>query len=176
MIFVSKQMSFSYLPLQRNVGKPDGDPVSSLTFSSCECVWVCVCVCVCMRLWAQSCPTLCNPTDCSPPGSSIHGIFSGTNAGVGCHFLLQGIFPTQGSNPHLLGLLCWQVHFLSTGPPEPWAKPNSQHLSTLLLPTRGKRDIINTEGNAIIQVDSLSFPENYSHKVTMTVPSHSFYC
>ena len=32
--------------------------------------------------------------------------FSGKNTGVGCHFLLQGIFPTQGSNPHLLH---WQV-------------------------------------------------------------------
>ena len=38
---------------------------------------------------AQLCPTLCNPMDCSPPGSS-------------CHFLLQGIFLTQGSNPGLL--------------------------------------------------------------------------
>ena len=27
---------------------------------------------------------------------------SGKNTGVGCHFLFQGIFPTQGSNPHLL--------------------------------------------------------------------------
>ena len=32
---------------------------------------VCVCVCV---LVAQSCPTLCNPMDCSLPGSSVHGI------------------------------------------------------------------------------------------------------
>ena len=31
------------------------------------------------------------------------------NTGVGGHFLLQGIFPTQGSNPCLLHLLCWQV-------------------------------------------------------------------
>ena len=31
---------------------------------------VCVCVCVC----AQSCLTLCDPMDCSPPGSSVHGI------------------------------------------------------------------------------------------------------
>ena len=36
-------------------------------------VCVCVCVCVCV-LVAQSCPTLCDPTDCSPPGSSVHGI------------------------------------------------------------------------------------------------------
>ena len=31
------------------------------------------------------------------------------NTGVGCHDLLQGIFPTQGSNPHLLCLLHWQT-------------------------------------------------------------------
>ena len=50
---------------------------------------------------AQSCPTLCDPTDCSLLGSSIHGIFPGKSAGVGCHFPLQGIFPTQESNPGL---------------------------------------------------------------------------
>ena len=55
--------------------------------------------CVC----AQSCPTLCNPMDCSLSGSSIHEIFPGKSAGLDCHFLLQGIFPTQESNlglPH----------------------------------------------------------------------------
>ena len=36
----------------------------------------------------QSCPTLCNPIDGSPPGSPIPGI-PGKNTGVGCHFLLQ---------------------------------------------------------------------------------------
>ena len=122
----------------------------------------------------QSYPTLRNPMDCRPPGSSVHGIFQarvlewgaiafsawyprgfqksslmemrtdmngspltvyvcvhsvvsdslqthglyparllcpwnfpGKNSGVGCHCLLQGIFPTQGSNLHLLCLLCW---------------------------------------------------------------------
>ena len=36
---------------------------------------LCVCVCVCAHvLDAQSCPTLCKPMDCSPPGSSVHGI------------------------------------------------------------------------------------------------------
>ena len=44
---------------------------------------------------AQSCPTLCDPTDC--PWNSL-----GQNTGVGSHSLLQGIFPTQGSNPGLL--------------------------------------------------------------------------
>ena len=41
----------------------------------------------------------------------------GKNTGVGCHFLLQGIFLTQGSNPHLLCLLHWQVDYLPPGKP-----------------------------------------------------------
>ena len=36
----------------------------------------------------------------------------GKNTGVGCHGLLQGIFPTQGSNVHLLHLLHWQAGLL----------------------------------------------------------------
>ena len=36
----------------------------------------------------------------------------GKNTGVGCHALLQGIFPTQGSNPNLLHLLHWQAGFI----------------------------------------------------------------
>ena len=54
-------------------------------------------------LAAQSCLTLCDCMDGSPPGSSIHGILqAGSNTGGGCHFLLQGVFPTQGLNPGLL--------------------------------------------------------------------------
>ena len=56
-------------------------------------------------LVAQSCLTLCNFTDCSLPGSSVHGIFL-ARIWNGCHFHLQGIFLTQGSN---LGLLHWQA-------------------------------------------------------------------
>ena len=38
---------------------------------------------------AQSCPTPSDPMDCSPPGSSIHGIdFPGNSTRVGCHCLL----------------------------------------------------------------------------------------
>ena len=60
-------------------------------------------------LVAQSCPTLCDSVACSPPGSSAHGIFPGKNTGVGCHFLLQGIFLMQGLNPHHLH---WQADSL----------------------------------------------------------------
>ena len=66
-------------------------------------IYICVCVCVhyVLCLITQLCLTLCDPMDCSPPGSSVHGDSPGKNTGVGCHALLQGIFPTQGSNPGL---------------------------------------------------------------------------
>ena len=47
----------------------------------------------------QLCPTFCDSTDCSSPGSSFHGDSPGKNTGVGCHAFLQGIFPTQVLNP-----------------------------------------------------------------------------
>ena len=52
-------------------------------------------------LVSQSCPTLCNPMDCSPPGSSVLGESPGKKTGVDYHARLQGIFPTQVSNPRL---------------------------------------------------------------------------
>ena len=61
---------------------------------------------------AQLCPTLCDPMDCSPPGSSVHGDSPGKNIGVGCLALLQGIFPTQGLNPGLLHCR-WILYHLS---------------------------------------------------------------
>ena len=42
---------------------------------------------------------------------------SGRNTGVGCHFLLQGLFLSQGSNPHLWHLLPWQSSSLPLAPP-----------------------------------------------------------
>ena len=51
---------------------------------------------------AQSCPILCDLMDYSPPGSSVHGDSpEGKTTGVGCHAFVQGLFPTQGSNPGL---------------------------------------------------------------------------
>ena len=50
---------------------------------------------VVLCLVTQLCLTLFDLTDSSPPGSSVHGDSPGKNTGVGCHVLLQGIFPTQ---------------------------------------------------------------------------------
>ena len=62
-------------------------------------------LCVVLCLVTESCPILRDPMDCSPPSSSVHGHSPGKNTGVGCHALLQGIFPTQGLNPdsHIAG-------------------------------------------------------------------------
>ena len=56
----------------------------------------------CEVLVTQSCPTLCIPVDWGLPGSSVLGNSPGKNTGVGCHALLQEIFPTQELNPDLL--------------------------------------------------------------------------
>ena len=56
--------------------------------------------------------------DCSPPGSSVHGDSPGKNTGVDCHVLLQGIFPTQGSNPGLLH--CRQILYSLSHQGSPW--------------------------------------------------------
>ena len=70
-----------------------------------------MCVCVSMvshpvvfdSLW---------PHGCSLPGPSVQWNIPGNNIGTGCHFLLQGMFTTQGSNTCLLCLLHWQMNSL----------------------------------------------------------------
>ena len=52
-------------------------------------------------LVAQLCLTLCDPVDYSLPGSSVHWDSPRKNTRLGCHFLLQGIFPTQRLKPDL---------------------------------------------------------------------------
>ena len=56
--------------------------------------------------------TDCDPVDCSSPSSSVHRDSPDRNIGVGCHALLQVMFPTQGSNPGLLPSM-WILYQLS---------------------------------------------------------------
>ena len=46
--------------------------------------------CAVLCLVAESCQTLCDSMDCSPPGSSVHGDSPGKNTGVGCHASSRG--------------------------------------------------------------------------------------
>ena len=56
----------------------------------------------CGCLIAQLCPTLCNPLDCSPSGSSVHGILQ-TSTGVGCHCLLTSMKGEINNNAIIVG-------------------------------------------------------------------------
>ena len=69
----------------------------------------------------QSCLTLCNPVDCSPPDSSVHGNSPSKNTGVGCHALQPGIKPRS---PTL------QVDSLLSEPP---GKPKNTGVGSLNL-------------------------------------------
>ena len=59
-------------------------------------------VCMCAELFSSVCLFM-------TPWSPVPWNFLGKNTGTDCHYLLQGIFPTQGLNPHLLH---WRVAFL----------------------------------------------------------------
>ena len=90
-------------------------------------------------LVAQLCPTLCDPLDCSPPGSSVHGrvLQAGILEWVAIP-LLQGIFPTQESNLHLLCLLPWQAGSLPLAPPgKPSAHKGGARIQLSLPPCLG---------------------------------------
>ena len=93
------------------------------------CVCVCLSVCLCVLLFYSQ-PTLCDPIDCSPADSSVHGILQARilewvampfSRGSSC----------QGSNLHLLHLLHWQAGFLPLAPPgKPiWLTMNQKTLS-----------------------------------------------
>ena len=105
--------------------------------------------CAVLFLVTQSCVTLCDPMDCSPPGSSVHGDSTGKNTGVGCHALLQGILPTQGSNPGLPHgeqifyslchqgsprILVWVAYLFPRGSIHPGIEPRSPALQADSLP------------------------------------------
>ena len=88
-------------------------------------------------------------TPWSPPGSSVPGDSPGKNTRVGCHALLQGIFPTQGANPGLLHcrqilyrlshqesprILEWVAYAFSRGSFQPRDQTQVSHIAEDSLP------------------------------------------
>ena len=69
-------------------------------YNNCKCMCT-QCLCGISRVH--------DPMDCSPPGFSVHGILQARILEWVAMPSSRGIFPTQGSNPHLL---CWQVDSL----------------------------------------------------------------
>ena len=73
--------------------------------------------------------TLCDPMDCSPPGFCPWDCL-GRSPAVGCHFLLQGVFPTQGSYVGrwiLYHCTSWETH-----QPLAWGQPTCLLLCSIL--------------------------------------------
>ena len=66
-----------------------------------------MCVCVLSHVWLFATVWTTRGWRTSQPGSPVHEIFQARYTRMGCPFLLQGIFPTQRANPHLLH--CRQV-------------------------------------------------------------------
>ena len=81
----------------------------------------------------QSCPTLCDPMDCSPPASSVHGILQARILEWAA-ISSSGGLPTQGSKTCLLCLLLWQAVSL---PLEPSGKPRGKINLTELICSLG---------------------------------------
>ena len=83
----------------------------------------------------QSCPALCEPMDCSLPGSSVHGIHQARILS-GWAFPSQGIFPTQGLNPSLLHCRQNLYHLNHKGSPlfPYWLLQNIEHISLCYTP------------------------------------------
>ena len=88
----------------------------------CVCVRACVSVCVCVCVSLSVCLSVCvgggrlsvmsdslQPHRPQPTSLLCPRNFPGKNTEADCHFLLQGIFPTQGQNPSPLRLLHWQA-------------------------------------------------------------------
>ena len=76
-------------------------PTQNECYEHCETLLSNICVCSVMSDSATPRTVACQ----APPSMG----FPGKHTGVGCYFFLQGIFPTQGSKPHLSILLHWQL-------------------------------------------------------------------
>ena len=71
---------------------------------------------ICQHLCVHSCLTLCNPMDCSPPDSSVHGIFQASIREQVAISFSRGSSQTKDWTGVPLCLLHWQTGSLPTGP------------------------------------------------------------
>ena len=91
-----------------------------------------------MCMCSQSCPTSLQPRELWPSRLLCPWNFPGKNTGVGCLFLLQAIFPTQGSNPRLLWLLNSEMGSLPLSQPgSPSVNQHLQFWAHLVVPQPG---------------------------------------
>ena len=96
------------------------------------------------------CPTLCDPMDWSLPGFSVHGIFQARILEYNCHFLLQDIFPTQGSNPCLLSPALQADSLLSELPGKPQYYQRSAKIINFLSRPLSRAPLVHLTSSALI--------------------------
>ena len=105
----------------------------------------------------QLCVTLCDPMDCSPPGSSVHGIFQARIVEWVATSYSRGSSLTQGSNRCLLSLLHWQADSLP------------------LVPHRNPQDFIQEQKENTQVYSQWQFASNVWHLTQFTVFVISWY-
>ena len=130
-----------------------------------------------MMFVTKLCLTLCNPMNCSLPGSSIYGIFPVKNTLVCYHFLLQGIIPTQGSNTQFLHCRWFLYH---------WATREALRYNSVQFSHSVMSDSLGTHGlqhsrppcpSPTPRVYSSSFPlSRWCHPTISSSVNHFFLC
>ena len=148
----------------------------------CYSLWLCVVLC----LVTQSCPTLCDPMDCSPPGSSVHGDSPGKNIRVGCLAFLQGIFPTpcikytrsstlqadslSSEPPESPRILEWVAYPFSRGSSQPRNQTGISCIAGRFFTSWVTREALNISRNTHLEKDIfIQFGWKWSH---LTEPCH----
>ena len=121
-------------------------------FPKDRCFPTCVCYTV-LCLVTQSCPTLFNPVDCSPPGSSVHGDSPGKNTGVGFHALLQGFNPWGGKIPWKKA---WQHTLVFLPGESPWTEEPGGLQSTGLKRIRQTKQLSTAQSIQIVAYSSIN--------------------
>ena len=104
-------------------------------------IWTLFFICC---LVTKSCPTLCDPMACSPPGSSVHGISQARILKWIAIFFLQGIFLTQGLNLHLLH---WQADSL---PLSHLGSPYGPYFSNQIMITQNSSNTYMVQATCVI--------------------------
>ena len=128
--------------------------------------------------------------DCSP---SVHGDSPGKNNGVDHHSLLQGLFPTQGTNPGLphcrwilyhVGhqgsprVLKWKAYHFSGDLPNPGIEMGSPALQADSLPAElpGKSFSSNSLGFSVYSIMSSASNDSFTHSLQIWIIVTSFSC
>ena len=120
----------------------------------------CACVCVCVYAQLLSCVQVFAIHGLQPTRLLCPHNFPCKTTKAGCHFLLHGIFPTQGSNLHLLCLLHWQADSLPLALP---GKPY-MYLHTNLIHLEIKKSLVN-----VLNFPVMPFISNFTRALELSL-------